>query len=55
MKPRPPRLTPFDAEKQLLYSELTPDGQAFHPISMAEFPKETYFNCLYPHPYFFGH
>ncbi|TWW78157.1 hypothetical protein D4764_11G0002780 [Takifugu flavidus] len=49
--PKPPHLAPLNAEEQRLYSELLPDGRAFHPISKGEpsHPtEEAHFGRLYP-------
>ena len=55
--PDPPKLTPFDAIEQRLYSELPPDAP--HLITKAETshpPKQTHFSCrLYPWPHSIGH
>ncbi|KAK3506607.1 hypothetical protein QTP70_011017 [Hemibagrus guttatus] len=56
--PEPPQLSPFDVEKQWLYSELLPGDRAPYPISKGA-PRhpteEAHFGRLYPGSYPFGH
>ncbi|KAK3505692.1 hypothetical protein QTP70_004466, partial [Hemibagrus guttatus] len=56
--PKPPQLSPFNVEKQRLYSKLLPGDRAPYPISKGapcHPTEEAHFGRLYPGSYPFGH